>query len=1279
MDGNGSEIPMAMALKPKKKANRATPSRSPSVSPTPGSPVSGTTAFIGDERNKAELASAKNLDGTCVDMCSPKERELHIRVDELSLFEKNSPGKPGMERELIVKRFQRSSADHKLDIPSELRPIGVLRHTQLYLEQQIMDRELLGPDPRFNPPRTPELIELYNFCWDRCRMIRKDFVLQNYRGAGGRVHPIVLDVHERIARYHILSEHELCEVPSFVAQQNMEQLGQTLKSLNELYDESRKVGDPAYLSPFEAEFRGFFILCMIDNGRGSDVLKFVKGLAPQVRESPQVKFAMQVFVARHTQDYYTFFKLLRAATYLQACLVFRWIPSVRSQALERMNRAYRNQPFPMDDLVEALCFDDMDHAESVCSHHGLDVASSEDDTSAVLVNFGGEFESDIQLRQNKNPLPVHSSYYVSQKQGDYLRRDVCRGVTEYPPEGYPLLSKLIEDTEAAERAAMYPDRQPGEDEYSGFAEYTSDPYDIYAPGTDDMTSACRDGFASASYSSHPRTMSSMSDADAQQHDLDEITRKHADIERTKVQMLQRIQQLEREKEEKKRRAQEAEQSSRADEQKSAEEKARAEAATLRAKEEERRQQAEEDAARQRAQVELELQLRKQAEAKKARLAEAQRIAEAERRAREEQRQLELRREEERRRIAAIEAERRRDAERLAEEARAKLEAERRAEIARENARHKHLQRIQKQRLAVLHLKFHQWKKFTSQARQVPQSVKVEVSSLVNGALDSPRDVMGWLFGGNRFSSDIFGVRRRQWKASTVAEDAPQFSQAFWRPLAVTSVTSEVLRSTGHQASGWKMVIADVMDGGLSSFGSWCAVKLGIESALLDDEERVSTVHVVHPPDLLGITVCCRYLDANFSRTLSLQGQQKKLAGTSAVIVPVDLNHVLDPSILQRWEDRVSSVMDRVHGASRLAVMIVAFCAKTTPRKGDALATVEASVQKIRTKFDNKIAFLDGDLVLEDELFDGRVDEKLANVLGKIASSSAKTEDLRAVEFSDLVDGVVNGALRAELGRTRGLDALQDHLHSELWKLRDALLSPAVIDVDAPIPELQGALVTPTFGWNSRDSIRNREAVIKFLTDHRIPEVAVPIPSSTVCEVYYVRIVKFVDELFSSFAPASAAISTSELKRVLQSLLAPFHAEFIHHPPESRVQDASRLLPWRQIFGEIYGAFVENLGDGQVYIPAKMLAEIMSKSETIDHSGVQASSGRRSRNRSTLNGPAQVAAIEFARLELKRTLSQLIIPPEQVHGIKRLRQEIARDRAASKQFQQFLRRELNKGV
>jgi SAC3/GANP family len=90
-----------------------------------------------DDFTKSELLSAENLDGVCIDMCSPAERELHIRVDELSVFETKCPSIPLSDSDLIIKRFQRSSADHKLDIPGEIRPPGVLRQTQFYLETNI--------------------------------------------------------------------------------------------------------------------------------------------------------------------------------------------------------------------------------------------------------------------------------------------------------------------------------------------------------------------------------------------------------------------------------------------------------------------------------------------------------------------------------------------------------------------------------------------------------------------------------------------------------------------------------------------------------------------------------------------------------------------------------------------------------------------------------------------------------------------------------------------------------------------------------------------------------------------------------------------------------------------------------------------------------------------------------------------------------------------------------------------------------------------------------------
>ncbi|RHY34898.1 hypothetical protein DYB32_000591 [Aphanomyces invadans] len=292
-------------------------------------------------------------------------------------------------------------------------------------------------------------------------MIRNDFTLQNYRG-GGRHHVIAMDVHERIARFFILCEHELIENPKFIEQQNMEQLGKTMKSLQDFYDDARLHGDES--SPFEAEFAGYFILLHLDKDKASAVLKFTKNLPRSLLHSSFVEFAMAAFVARHTNDYVTFFRLVQRASLLQACLLHRYFPSVRSDALGCMNRVYRH-PYPLDSLTTLLCFDSPAHAAAICDLHGLPTSPD----GAGVVMGGDSFKSDAELRANNIRIPIScSEVYVSAKQHDWLRRDVCRGVTEYGDGAYPVLPKTIQTTEADERRRLYPSRPAYEDPFSNF-------------------------------------------------------------------------------------------------------------------------------------------------------------------------------------------------------------------------------------------------------------------------------------------------------------------------------------------------------------------------------------------------------------------------------------------------------------------------------------------------------------------------------------------------------------------------------------------------------------------------------------------------------------------------------------------------------------------------------------------------------------------------------------------------------------------------------------------
>jgi hypothetical protein len=70
-------------------------------------------------------------------------------------------------------------------------------------------------------------------------MIRKDFILQNFVGNGGRCSATAVRVHERIARWHAMCEHQLSHLSEFIpqSQQNIQELGQTMKTLNLYYDD----------------------------------------------------------------------------------------------------------------------------------------------------------------------------------------------------------------------------------------------------------------------------------------------------------------------------------------------------------------------------------------------------------------------------------------------------------------------------------------------------------------------------------------------------------------------------------------------------------------------------------------------------------------------------------------------------------------------------------------------------------------------------------------------------------------------------------------------------------------------------------------------------------------------------------------------------------------------------------------------------------------------------------------------------------------------------------
>jgi hypothetical protein len=197
------------------------------------------------ESGRADLDKAVSLVGLCRYMCPDEELIRRQQENDVQALEIPLPGKLHPEgwtlRDTAVKRFRRSAADYKLDVPEWVRPPDVLERTISYCEEYIMERDRQGPDPRFPQGCTPPPLDVYQFIWDRTRMIRKDFILQNYVGTGGLCDARAVRCHERIARWHAMCEHQLSHIPDFItmqSQQNIQELGQTMKTLNHFYDDS---------------------------------------------------------------------------------------------------------------------------------------------------------------------------------------------------------------------------------------------------------------------------------------------------------------------------------------------------------------------------------------------------------------------------------------------------------------------------------------------------------------------------------------------------------------------------------------------------------------------------------------------------------------------------------------------------------------------------------------------------------------------------------------------------------------------------------------------------------------------------------------------------------------------------------------------------------------------------------------------------------------------------------------------------------------------------------
>lgn len=314
----------------------------------------------------ASLATAKVTTGTCPDMCPEKERLMRESQRQVASYEQLEGNEYKINHSTAIKQYSRSSADQEEPMPHELRPVKSLKMTMSYLLHEIVD---LCEEEGTN------LAEWYHFLWDRTRGIRKDITQQELCCTDS------VELIEQCARFHIVCSERLCAEDSSVFDKkiNSENLTKCLQTLKYMYNDLRVKG---VTCENEAEFRAYVVLLNLNNG---NFLYDLQQLPRSVQNSPEVRFAIKVYFALESNNYYKFFQLVRETTYLNACILLRYFNQIRLKAFRVIIKAYcrsTQTAFPLYELIDILGFENEQEAKYFCAQVGQSL--SDDDLYIYL-------------------------------------------------------------------------------------------------------------------------------------------------------------------------------------------------------------------------------------------------------------------------------------------------------------------------------------------------------------------------------------------------------------------------------------------------------------------------------------------------------------------------------------------------------------------------------------------------------------------------------------------------------------------------------------------------------------------------------------------------------------------------------------------------------------------------------------------------------------------------------------------------------------------------------
>ncbi|KAI1360281.1 SAC3/GANP/Nin1/mts3/eIF-3 p25 family-domain-containing protein [Xylaria arbuscula] len=338
--------------------------------------------LIDDPDQRRTLQQALDFRGISDEMCPEWEKITRIIEYDIRNPEKASDESSDLVAmpSLMVKRLARSAAGQDAPLPMDVRSFATLRKTLDYLIDDLI------PDDSFLPSK-------HNFLWDRTRAIRIDLSVQKYNLTPDERTDLIYCL-ETIARFHVTALHLLSQegfaAEDFSEQQEVEQLGKTLISLKELYDDCIEQDIEC---PNEAEFRGYYI---VFNARNPSIKEAVEGWPARLWNNDGVRTAMCLVEAlQNTWSLQgplspyaptelalnaagVFFSIVASPqiSYTMACFAEIHFNDVRKSMLQILRKSYTRPREGPKDITPAFLkarmrFDTEDEAVDFAQKHGI--------------------------------------------------------------------------------------------------------------------------------------------------------------------------------------------------------------------------------------------------------------------------------------------------------------------------------------------------------------------------------------------------------------------------------------------------------------------------------------------------------------------------------------------------------------------------------------------------------------------------------------------------------------------------------------------------------------------------------------------------------------------------------------------------------------------------------------------------------------------------------------------------------------------------------------------